>query len=292
MKISGATFVRNAVRFDYPVRESILSILPICDEFVINVGESEDETLDLVRSIPGEGLRILTSTWDEGLRSGGCILSDQTNLAITECTGDWIFYIQADEVVHERYLAGVRSRMERYLDIEEVEGLLFDFKHFYGSHFLVKDERGWYRREIRVIRNHIGVRSWRDAQGFRLGGRKLRVVPAGAEVFHYGWARDPAIMLSKQKNLDRYWHDDAWLEDRYSKGFSIEIKGVMPFTDSHPAVMQDRIRTATWDRFADPDRLRHVRRPLRRRFVAFLDRIGEYRNYRLLDEGRIRDNKT
>jgi hypothetical protein len=292
MRISGATFVRNAVRFDYPVRESIMSILPICDEFVINVGESGDGTLDLIRSIPGERLKILTSTWDDDLRSGGRILSKQTNMALAQCTGDWIFYIQADEVVHERYLAGVRRQMERYLDIEEVEGLLFDFKHFYGSHFLVKDERGWYRREVRVIRNHIGVRSWRDAQGFRLDRRKLRVVPAGAEVFHYGWARDPAIMLSKQKNLDRYWHDDAWIEDRYSKGFSIEIKGVMPFAASHPAVMHDRIRAATWDRFADPERLRRVRRPLARSLFAFLDRIGEYRNFKLLDERRLGSWKT
>jgi glycosyltransferase involved in cell wall biosynthesis len=292
MKISGATFVRNAVRFDYPVRESIMSILPICDEVVVNVGESEDGTLNLIRSISSERLRIVTSTWDEGLRSGGRILSDQTNVALSACSGDWVFYIQADEVVHERYLPGIRRQMERYLNIKKVEGLLFDFKHFYGSYSLVKDERGWYRREVRVIRNAIGVRSWRDAQGFRLDGQKLKVVPAGAEVFHYGWARDPAVMLSKQKNLDRYWHDDAWIEDRYAKGFSIEIKGVMPFTNSHPAVMQERIRSATWDRFADPDRLLRVRRPIGRRLFAFLDRIGEYRNYRLLNEGRLRDTTT
>jgi glycosyltransferase involved in cell wall biosynthesis len=292
MKVSGATFVRNAVKFDYPVRESISSILPLCDELVVNVGESEDETLDLIRSMADDRFRIITNAWNEDLRTGGRILSEQTNLALSECSGDWIFYVQADEVVHERYLEGIRHRMDQYLGVKDVEGLLFGFKHFYGSHFLVKDERGWYQREIRVIRNGVGIRSWKDAQGFRLNGHKLGVVPARAEIYHYGWARDPAIMLSKQKNLDRYWHDNAWIEARYRGGFSIEVKGVQPFTGSHPAVMTDRIRAAAWDRFKDPARLRLVRRPLRRRLFAFLDCIGEYKNYVLLDEGKLRGRKT
>lgn len=287
MKVSGATFVRNAIKFDYPVRESILSVLPLCDEFIVNVGESEDATLDLIRSISSLKIRIMRSTWDDRLRTGGLVLSEQTNAALKHCAGDWVFYIQADEVLHERYLEPVRKQMLRYLNVAEVAGLLFDFRHFYGSYFLVKDERGWYRREIRVIRNNVGISSWKDAQGFRLGGRKLRVVPAHAEVYHYGWARDPAVMIAKQRNLDRYWHSDRWIENRYRRGLQIQMRGVVPFMNTHPGVMDERISKADWDVFADPARRKQIKRSLSRQLLSIFDSIGEYKNYVLLNEARI-----
>jgi hypothetical protein len=248
------------------------------------VGDSEDQTLDLIESIASDKIKVVTSTWDDSLRTGGLILSEQTNITLGHCRGDWIFYIQADEVLHERYLETIATRMKKYLSVNEVEGFVFDFKHFYGSYFLIKDERGWYKREIRVIRNHAGITSWKDAQGFRLRGRKLRALPAEAEIYHYGWARDPKTMLSKQKNLDRFWHDDAWIEARYRHGMPIRIKGVVPFTATHPAVMDDRVRNATWDAYSDPDRRKLLKRPVLRRLAATFDRIGEYRNYVLIDE--------
>jgi len=287
MKVSGATFVRNAIRFGYPVVESIRSILPICDEFIVNVGDSEDETLALIKSIDDPKIRIVTSKWDDNLRQGGRILSQQTDIALSHCSGDWIFYIQADEVVHERYLEIIRRKMEAFLPVKEVEGLLFDFRHFFGSYYLVKDERGWYRREVRVIRNNIGITSWKDAQGFRLNGRKLRVVHSGAEVYHYGWARNPSVMAAKQRNLDRYWHDDSWIEQKYSKGFEIRLKGVIAFEGTHPGVMRDRIARADWDVFRDIERRRRFRRSVLRRITALFDSIGEYRNYILLDERQL-----
>jgi glycosyltransferase involved in cell wall biosynthesis len=286
MKISGATFVRNALKFDYPVVQAITSVLPLCDQFVVNVGDSEDDTLDLVRSIRDRRLDIFTSRWDDTSRSGGLILSEQTNLALDRCDGDWIFYIQADEAMHERYLEPVQRRMEKHLADPGVEGLLFAFKHFYGSYFLVKDDRAWYRFEIRVIRNGIGVRSWKDAQGFRIDGRKLRVVPADAEIYHYGWARHPRLMTDKQMNLDRYWHDDAWIEEKYREGLILDRRHLVPFAGDHPAVMADRLAAADWDVFRDPDRRAPFKRSPWRRLGSLVDGIGEYRNYRLIRSGR------
>jgi glycosyltransferase involved in cell wall biosynthesis len=284
MRVSGATFVRNALRFDYPVTESITSILPLCDEFIVNVGRSEDDTLALIESIDSKKIKVIRSVWNDTKREGGRILSEQTNRALSHCSGDWIFYIQADEVVHERYLDIVRRRMEAFLGDDEVEGLIFDFNHFYGSYFLVKNQRGWYRREIRIIRNNIGVSSWKDAQGFRLNGRKLRVMHSRACVYHYGWSRDPEKMLGKQRNLDRYWHSDSWIKARYEGGLEIKIRGVEPFTSDHPAVMTQRIQGATWDRFKDPHLRRRFKPSVIRRLTSIFDRLGEYRNYVLLDE--------
>lgn len=282
MMLSGATFVRNAIKFDYPVVEAIRSILPICDEFVVNVGESEDQTLELVSAIGDPKIRIIVSKWDDNIRTGGKILADQTNIALNNCRGDWIFYIQADEVVHEKHLDRIRKMAEMAFPIKEIEGLLFDFKHFFGSHFLVKDERGWYRREIRIIRNGIGVTSWKDAQGFRIGARKLRVVHSGATVYHYGHARNPAVMQAKQMNLDRYWHDDNWIRERYSQPFMINLKGVVPFDETPPEVMKERIAKAEWDIYRDPEKRRVFKRSMARKIFSIFDCIGEYRNYRLI----------
>jgi hypothetical protein len=287
MRVSGATFVRNAVKFDYPVTESILSILPICDEFVVNVGESEDGTLDVIGSVGDPKLKIIRSVWDESSRTGGRILSEQTDIALGECRGDWIFYIQADEVMHEKYLDPVLQRMQTMEHMQEVQGLLFDFLHFYSSYRLVRGPGRWYRREVRIIRNGMGISSWKDAQGFRLNGRKLRVAAANAEIYHYGWARDPAVMFAKQKNFDRYWHDDEWVEERWTGGFVFESEGVVPFEGTHPAVMRARIARAAWDALSDPEKLKKVRKPRFARLRSLVSRIGEYKNYRLVSDRRL-----
>lgn len=189
MFLSGATFVRNAIKFDFPVLESIRSVLPICDEYIVNVGDSEDGTLELVRSLNDPRIKIVESIWDPALRAGGAILAQQTDIAISQCRGEWILYLQADEVIHEQYLEAILSSLRRSKDRPEVQGLLFGFRHFYGSFQTYQKGINWYRHEVRAIRNGIGIRSWGDAQGFRLEGRKLKVVRCPAEVYHYGWAR-------------------------------------------------------------------------------------------------------
>ena len=40
MRVSGFTFIRNAIHYDYPIVEAIHSILPLCDEVVVAVGNS------------------------------------------------------------------------------------------------------------------------------------------------------------------------------------------------------------------------------------------------------------
>nr|MDQ3017611.1 glycosyltransferase family 2 protein [Bacteroidota bacterium] len=167
MKVSGFTIVRNVLKYDYPVVEAILSILPLCDEFVVSVGDSDDETLDLISNIQSPKIRIVRTTWDDTLREGGQVLAIETNKAFDEISpdADWAFYIQADEVIHEKYHDVIKSAMEKYVKDGNVEGLLFNYLHFYGSYGHVGNSRKWYRREIRVIRNDKSIRSYRDAQG-------------------------------------------------------------------------------------------------------------------------------
>jgi glycosyltransferase involved in cell wall biosynthesis len=204
MKIAGFTFVRNAIKYDYPIIEAITSILPICDELVVAVGNSEDGTLELIQSIDSPKIKIIETIWDDSLREGGRVLAVETDKALAAISPDanWCFYIQGDEVVHEKYLPVIKKAMEDNLHKPEVEGLLFKYLHFYGSYNYVADAHRWYRREIRVVRNTGNVLSYRDAQGFRTkDNQKLKVKLIDAFIYHYGWVKPPEIQKKRLKAL-------------------------------------------------------------------------------------------
>ena len=273
--------------FDYPFLESIQSILPLCDEFVIVVGKSDDDTLSKIRSLNHPGIKIIETTWDESLRSGGAILAQQTNIALSHTRGDWAFYLQGDEVVHEQDLPIIQRAMEQYRDDRRVEGLLFDFIHFYGSYAYVGNSRRWYRREIRIVRTGIGVSSWQDAQGFRIGARKMNVVPIGASIYHYGWVKPPRIQLQKQKHFNRLWHPDAWIADHVQQGeqYDYSTGGILTkFRGTHPAGMRERIQSQDWTFSYDPANVKHTTRESVLMWIEEKTgrRLGEYKNYLLL----------
>ncbi|NOZ61993.1 MAG: hypothetical protein GXO74_09965, partial [Calditrichaeota bacterium] len=207
MKISGFSFVRNGDKLYYPVVESIRSILPIVDEFVIAVGKGDpdDETREKIAAIGDPKIRIIDTVWEEKYFKKGVINAMQTNIAKEACSGDWLFYLQADEVVHEKYLPIIQKRCEELLPNEEVEGLLFRYKHFWGDYEHYHAGHGWYPFEIRIIRNRPDIYSWQSAQSFRRfdyydnprqpeGHHKLKVALVDAEIYHYGWVRPPHLM--------------------------------------------------------------------------------------------------
>lgn len=257
MKISGFTFIRNAVRYDYPIVEAICSILPIVDEMVVALGQSDDETLALILSIGSPKIKIIPTIWDESLREGGKVLAVETDkaLAAVASDSDWAFYLQGDEVIHERYLPVIKEAMEKYKDRRDVEGFLFRYLHFYGSYNYVGTAREWYRNEIRIVRPNIGVKSYRDAQGFRIDNRKLNVVPIEACVYHYGWVKPPSVQEQKISSSHRWWHSDEWIKknvekaDEYNYSCIDMLKG---FEGTHPQVMQDRIARVNWTFEYDP----------------------------------------
>lgn len=289
MKVSGFTIVRNAIKYDYPVVEAITSILPLCDEMVVAVGNSEDGTLDLIRSINSEKIRIVETVWNDSLREGGAVLADETNKAFAAVSNDsdWAFYIQGDEVVHEEFLPAIKHAMQLYKDDKRVEGLLFNYTHFYGSYDFVGDSRQWYRKEIRIIRNDKTISSYKDAQGFRKAGNKLNVKPVDASIYHYGWVKPPEAQQAKQLTFHKYWHDDSWVQQNIPQVGEFDysaIDSLAVFKGIHPLLMQPRIKRMNWKFSFDPTRKRMSAKV---RFLSFIEkkfgwRIGEYKNYRLL----------
>lgn len=286
--ISGFTFVRNGIKLGYPFLEAIQSLLPLCDELIVNVAASEDGTLAAVEAIGDPKIRIIQSPWNEANRRGGAELALQTNRALDECRGRWCFYLQADELLHEKDLLTIRSALERFDDHPDVEGLLFRYIHFYGSFSTCFTKPGrFYRHEIRAVKNHIGVRSHGDAQGFRCWGNKLRVAEVDADIYHYGWARPPEVMAFKQADLDRLWHGDQWLEEnpRKAKTIFAAVEGLEDFAGTHPAPMVQRAVSQNWA-FNPPKKARMpggiAGLRIRTRRALKQHGIGEYRNFKLL----------
>lgn len=253
MKITGVTIIRNAVKNDYPIVEAIASILPVVDEMIVSIGDSEDETEALIKNMASDKIKIVYSTWDLRYRKGGEILAVETNKALEHVSADtdWIFYIQGDEVIHEQYHANILAASQKHLQDSSVEGLLFNYLHFYGTYDYVGNSRKWYDVETRIIRNNIGIQSYRDAQGFRkVNHQKIKVARIDAFVYHYGWVKDPAQMKAKQKNVAAFWNDDQALEKILKEedffDYS-EFDSIKKFTGTHPAVMQTRIQRKNWE---------------------------------------------
>ncbi|HET9727385.1 MAG TPA: hypothetical protein VFP28_10765 [Gemmatimonadales bacterium] len=286
VKVSGFTIVRNAIKLDFPVEASIRSILPVCDEVVVNVGRSEDETLDLVRSIGDPKLRVVETEWDMTRRN--TVLGHETLRAMRECRHPWGIYIQADEVLHERGAAELADAIQRHDGDARVEGLLVRYLHFYGGFDTIATHRRWYRREVRAVRLDPGleIRPYQGAQGFRVGPhhRKIRARLTGAEMFHYGWAR-PAEALREKRELGKTMY--PWRDADERKPLLAWFPGIRPFTGSHPAVA----RTWIESRRLDEDRVIAPKR-FRWRFLRYYVsgaierltgvRVFEFRNYTLV----------
>ncbi len=285
--ISGFTIVRNAVTLDYPNVPAIRSILALCDEVVVNVGKSDDDTRDVVAGLGDPRVRILDSVWD--FSRGSTVLADETNRAMDACRGAWGVYVQADEVLHEAGAATLRERLREWDGDARVEGLLVDYHHFFGNFDTIATDRHWYRREVRAVRLGRGIRSYQDAQGFRVGPalRRVRARATGARMFHYGWARPLQSMRRKLVAAQDVFPQVA--ERLAARAAQPEALGWTPllrqFNGAHPDAVQSWIaarRAAAAGPAVGPRRLKltHLRLYLSDWIERLTGaRLFEYRNY-------------
>lgn len=288
MKVSGFTFIRNAVLLDYPIVASIQSILPLCDEVVVAVGKSEDQTLELIQNIDPK-VKIIQTIWDDELRQNGRVLAIETDkaLAAIDPSSDWAIYIQGDELMHQDDHTSILNAMKTHLHDSEVDGLLFDYLHFYGSYDYVGVSNNWYKKEIRVIKPSRGIFSFRDAQGFRrFPNQKLKVAPSGARIFHYGWVRDPRAMQRKQEHFHKLWHDDAWMAENIKavESFDYEdhIHELAKFKGTHPQWIAQRIAERNWSFKTDITRSKGNFKNKIKKFLKFIGIDTNYANYTLI----------
>jgi hypothetical protein len=286
MKVAGFTFIRNAVKNDYPIVQAILSILDLCDEFIVVVGNSADGTRKLIEDINSPKIRIIDSIWDGSLRAGGKVFAVETDKAFAAISKDvdWAFYIQGDEVVHEDHLPIIKKEMEIALGNQKIEGFLFNYLHFYGSYSYLTDARKWYRREVRIVRRSLNVKSFKDAQGFRIDNRKIRVKLIDAFIYHYGWVKPPKGLVEKGQNFS-YFYDENVVKTEVPETASFDYGNAVNlkvYNGSQPKVMQPRINRSNWNfdiNVKRPQTHSFRQRILQKIYEITGLRIGEYKNY-------------
>lgn len=303
---------KNATKLYYPMKAVIESILPIVDEFVIAIGDcdADDYTRKEVESIKSDKIKIIDTVWDIEKYPRGMENAHQTDIAKNACSGDWLFYLQADEVVHEKYLPVIKNACEKYLHDSKVEGLLFKYLHFWGDYDHYHISHGWYPYEIRIVRNDPDIHSWESAQSFRriphfdgLHYRqqedtyKLNVALIDAYIYHYGWVRPPELMRNKMQSLDTIHHGKKKMDERYRdvpRDFDYgPLNRLGKFTGTHPQVMQEFIKQFNWaDKLQyngqpDPTREKHKHEKLKYRLLSFLEqkillgtKIGYFKNFK------------
>lgn len=262
MKVTAFSYIRNGFIYDYPFLESIQSVLPLCDEFIMVIGDSVDGTREAVAALNNPKIKIVDTVWSEEAREKGYIFAQQSNLGLDHANGDWAFHIQADEVIHEKDYAAIRKAMTDYLDDKNVEGLLFHFINFFGDYKHFGPSRRFHNKEIRIIRPWKSIRSYRDSQGFRKynnpeafleeKGEKLHVKQIDATVYHYSYTRNPHKQAQKLLEMARrYEKDEAKIQEiaeRFKKGFDFsQIDVLEQFKGTHPAIMQTRIQSQDWE---------------------------------------------
>ena len=257
MKVSGFTFLRNVQQLGYPFVASINSILPIVDEFIVALGPSDDKTETLLREIGDPKIRIIPTQWNERIQSNysvkGFVYGQQKSIALFNCTGDWAFYLEADEVVHENDLPAIRSAMERCLDDQRVEALAFDYLHFYGNANTYAWSPRWYRTEARILRNTIPA--WGPEGLFFVvlnthkKGRYPRAAHTGARIYHYGWIKTEAQLDLRKEQVAKYWTDKPFARTIHA---NVDPSTLHLFGGTHPKSVQEWLPPADGLFQADP----------------------------------------
>jgi hypothetical protein len=316
MKISGFTMGKNVDKLYYPIKEAIMCILPIVDEFVVALGDSDkdDKTREIIESIGSTKIKIVDTVWDTKKYPRGMENAHQTDIAKSHCSGDWLIYLQADEVIHEKFLPVIKEACLTYLMDHEVEGFVFNYKHFWGDYNHYHRSHGWYPTEIRIIRNNPDIHSWESAQSFRripnfdgLNYRvkentyKLKVIKLDADVYHYGWVRPPHLMVTKSKALETIHRGAEQVKEKY-KNTAPEfdygpLNRLNEFNDTHPEVMKEFIAKMNWQDKLQlngkrrKDRPPHKHEQFKYRLLTWLEQnimggrpIGGWKNYILLEK--------
>jgi glycosyltransferase involved in cell wall biosynthesis len=280
MKVSGFNFLRNAQRLGFPFVESIRSVLPIVDEFVVALGPCDDDTEAMLLEIGDPKIRIIHTTWNEQIRNDlhprGFVYAQQKSIALFNCTGDWAFYLEGDEVLNENELPKIRAAMETHLNDPRVEALVFDYLHFYGNRNTYAWSPAWYRTAPRILRNNIPA--WAPEGLFfsvledHLKGRYPRAAHAGATIYHYGWIRSETQMNSKLKDVEKYWSNN----DKSVTYAEIDAAALREFKGTHPAVMEKWLPPAKGLFQANPDH-KLTRRERRHRLMLRFENLTGWR---------------
>lgn len=301
MKISGFTFTRNSLVLGYPLIESIQSALPFVDEYVIALGEGDenDKSFEEIQKIGSDKIKVIKTEWDLEKYKRRSVHAQQTDLAKSHCTGDWLLYLQADELIHEKDFEEIRSKCKKYLNDDKVEGLTFDYLHFWGDYDHYHLSHNWYPREVRMIKNNGNIHSFRGAQSFRTyfdehrlteedyyrkeNSRFVNAKPMKANIYHYGFVRHPEVMSKKTKSFKKSYKGHDYKDTKKIGDVALfdygPLNQIETFKGTHPKAMQERIQQLDWkhllqyDGKPDPKRALHKHEKFKYKLLTKVERL-------------------
>lgn len=206
MKTSGLLIIRNGVECGYTFQEALLTLDAVCDEIIVCEGYSTDSTFDEIESLKNPKIKIFRDAWERC--ADGSEFARVTNLGLRRCTGDYIFYLQADELVHENDLPGLREAIAS----GQYNSISFGFVHLrydFGSQ-IANDV---YTRAIRVIRNIPEIVSIQD--GFDFGGGITPGLASQWVIYHAGYVFLANILAKMINHYQEFYVTQATYRQRH-----------------------------------------------------------------------------
>jgi hypothetical protein len=291
MKISGCTFIRNGVTLGYPFIESIKCLLMICDEVVVAVSANNaDNTLQLIKELNDPKLIIIETTWNNNMQVGGYVYGQQKMTAQFNCSGDWVFYLECDEIIHQDDIPMIKAKLHYYLADPKVEAIAFKYYHFYGTPNLIANSPRWYKSEARIIKNNI--RSYAPDGLFWVvlttnkKGRYPNAILLNCYIYHYGHTRLAKYMSTKNKQVAHYWKQEVH-QDFLHYG-NIDPKTLNKFTGHHPTIMNDWLQNCAEKSLQLNHQYKLTSRDIRHRIMVFVGKLFHYewskKHYNLIAE--------
>lgn len=260
--VSGLTIIRNGVKLNYPFMEVIRSTLPICDEYIVVAGDSDDETLDKLATLNDERIKIIHTCWSPLITPQKCLLAQQTNIGLAYCSGRWCLFQQGNEVLHEKDLPRLRSLMETHADNDAIEAMLVERLTFWSDfdHYVAAYPRR-HKYTARIIRPNIGTYSIRDGMsfaifdGFSTHGRYPESIDTGADLYRYDYVHSVEQQARKfNQAVHRSGTGIEATRDYFYQNYPRQF--LARFNGTHPAVMEERKNARMEQDGLDLDRCR------------------------------------
>lgn len=245
MKIFGFGLIKNGVKFDFPFKESILSMSPIVEKVFYNYGPSDDGSKEVLKSL--DKVVVCEKDWDDSRTDKGLILSEMTNHALNSLRESldpekdkdaWAIYLQSDELFHEQELNQIQEDIKKAND-SGCDAMKFRYLHFWQSHNQIAVNKKWYPHEVRAIKVFTPIESWGDAQGFK---NYSKVYESNTHIYHYGHVRDEKAYKEKMDRMIRYYHPAEGLKKFAKKWHGKDKKTLtLNFFGTHPQLMKSRM---------------------------------------------------
>lgn len=218
MSLSCIMIIKNGIRNGYPFLESIRSIVDAADEFLISDGYSDDGTYDYLCAAANKysNIKLYQDTWPASEFGESIALVTNQLKARARC--DWVYNIQADEVVHETILP--KFHRLTTTQTNKFASFALRFLHFVGDFHHIETNPG-YEYAVRLVPNAENVSAVSD--GWTFDGN---VEPVGIikypPLFHFGWVYSKNNLYKKKNHAENIFRGDEPCQKEYQFCHEIE----------------------------------------------------------------------